>query len=155
MRPLKGPSRSGSTVPIVLHAASNPLDPAAVRAFDPDGFVEVVHDEATVVAALDPDTPALNGQLALILKPAYGVSGLAWRIRGWRFDPSPLNLWEDYRLDDERHVRERVIANRRASLTHNKEELDRKLRWVKRAEKSLYVGFFYVAIVLLFQVARG
>jgi len=82
-------------------------------------------------------------------------SGLAWRIRGWRFDPSPLNLWEDYRLDDERHVRERVIANRRASLTHNKEELDRKLRWVKRAEKSLYVGFFYVAIVLLFQVARG
>lgn len=121
------------------------------------GFATII---LAILSAVVPTHPGVGTRVLYgIALPVFAVaayfSALAWRIRGWRFDPSPLALLDNYYLEDERNVREKVIANRRESFAHNREELRRKIRLVKWAGWSLYAGFIYVAVVLLYQVVRG
>ena len=121
------------------------------------GFATII---LAIVATIVPSHMSSGIRVLYVIAiPVFAIpaalSALAWRIRGYRADPSPLKLWEFYRLEDERDVREQVVSNRKESLAQNHKEIGQKLRLVKWAYWSLLVGFLYVAAVLLYQVAHG
>jgi Na+/melibiose symporter-like transporter len=140
-----------------LEAQHDHVESLNARAQQLLGFATII---LAILAAIVPTHPSVGIRILyaialLVFGVAAVLSALAWKIRGYRFDPSPLSLWDIYRLEDERKVREQVASNRRDSLADNEKEVERKLKRVKKAEKWLYVGFLYVAAVLIYQIALG
>jgi hypothetical protein len=118
------------------------------------GFAAVI---LTVLAGLVPGQSSTFGKvLDLIAVPLFVMaaffSAKAWDFRLWRSDPDVTQLWENYQLKSEEYLRHQVIQNRLDCLKANEEPLKRKLRQIKTAQVSLYVGFVYLVGLLLYRV---
>lgn len=111
----------------------------------------------TILAGLVPGQSSTFGKvLDLIAIPLFVLaaffSAKAWDFRLWRSDPDVTQLWQNYQLKSEEHLRHQVIQNRLDCLKANDAPLKRKLRQIKTAQVWLYVGFVYLVGLLLYRV---
>jgi hypothetical protein len=136
------------------HAYVEALNARAQQLFS---FATVI---LAILAGVIPTHPHTGTKVAYAISlPIFALaayySGRAWEFRKWRSDPDVKQLWEHYRGRSEEHVRHQVIQNRLACLSDNEPGLTAKLGWIKRARVWLYLGFVYVAALLLYQILTG
>lgn len=88
------------------------------------------------------------GGMLLFLGAAF-LSSYAYMVKGYRKDPEPRGLTEKYLRENDKKVRKQLIDNYIQSFEHNKNEIEKKAKYINYSLALMFIGLISLILSII------